>query len=110
MRRHVSGKEPPAATREVQAIAASTGYNGLSSANELSGGPAMAITVEATYENGVLRLAEPLPLKEHEKVQVTVHPRVCSLADAHGIMGWTGDAETLERIALEPEFLAEESL
>jgi predicted DNA-binding antitoxin AbrB/MazE fold protein len=32
----------------------------------------MAIVVEATYENGVLRPAEPLPLAEHEKVRVTV--------------------------------------
>ncbi len=35
---------------------------------------AMAITVEAVYENGVLKLAEPLPLEEHEKVSVTVEP------------------------------------
>ncbi len=34
----------------------------------------MAITVEAVYENGVLKLAEPLPLEEHEKVSVTVEP------------------------------------
>jgi predicted DNA-binding antitoxin AbrB/MazE fold protein len=32
----------------------------------------MAFTVEAVYENGVLKPAEPLPLKEHEKVSVTV--------------------------------------
>ena len=34
----------------------------------------MAFTVEAVYENGVLKPAEPLPLKEHEKVTVTVEP------------------------------------
>jgi len=34
----------------------------------------MAITVEAVYENGVLKLNEALPLKEHEKVRVTVEP------------------------------------
>jgi predicted DNA-binding antitoxin AbrB/MazE fold protein len=32
----------------------------------------MSDVVEATYENGVLRLDRPLPLKEHEKVRVTV--------------------------------------
>jgi predicted DNA-binding antitoxin AbrB/MazE fold protein len=32
----------------------------------------MAITVEAVYENGVLKPREPLPFKEHEKVNVTV--------------------------------------
>ena len=35
---------------------------------------AMAITAQAVYENGVLKPAEPLPLKEHERVSVTVEP------------------------------------
>jgi predicted DNA-binding antitoxin AbrB/MazE fold protein len=34
----------------------------------------MAHTVEAIYENGVLKPAEPLPLREHERVRVTVEP------------------------------------
>lgn len=33
----------------------------------------MFITVEATYESGVLKLRQPLPLDEHETVRVTVH-------------------------------------
>jgi predicted DNA-binding antitoxin AbrB/MazE fold protein len=69
-----------------------------------SGAAAVTLTVEAVYENGVLKSAQPLPLKEHEKVQITVHPRVSNLADSYGIMGWTGDAETLRRIAEDPEF------
>jgi predicted DNA-binding antitoxin AbrB/MazE fold protein len=32
----------------------------------------MTLTVEAIYENGVLKPAEPLPLQEHEKVRVTI--------------------------------------
>jgi predicted DNA-binding antitoxin AbrB/MazE fold protein len=32
----------------------------------------MTFTVEATYENGVLRPAQPLPLREHEKVELVV--------------------------------------
>ena len=32
----------------------------------------MTITVEATYENGTLKLVQPLPLRENEKVRVTV--------------------------------------
>ena len=32
----------------------------------------MTFTVEAVYENGVLKPAQPLPLKEHEKVRITV--------------------------------------
>lgn len=35
----------------------------------------MTITVDATYENGVLRPAQPLPLSEHEKVRVTVQAK-----------------------------------
>ena len=32
----------------------------------------MSYVVEATYENGVLKLDQPLPLKDREKVRVTV--------------------------------------
>lgn len=32
----------------------------------------MSHVVEATYENGVLRLAQPLPLQDQERVRVTV--------------------------------------
>ena len=32
----------------------------------------MTLTVEAMYENGVLKPARPLPLKEHEREQVTI--------------------------------------
>jgi len=32
----------------------------------------MSLTVEATYENGVLKPSQPLPLKDHEKVVVTI--------------------------------------
>ncbi|HZY87005.1 MAG TPA: antitoxin family protein [Gemmataceae bacterium] len=70
----------------------------------------MNLTVEATYENGTLKLDQPLPLNEHEKVRVTVHTESSSpLLRAAGIMGWTGSAEELERIALDPEFLPEEA-
>jgi len=32
----------------------------------------MSHVVEATYEDGVLKLGQPLPLKDREKVRVTV--------------------------------------
>jgi predicted DNA-binding antitoxin AbrB/MazE fold protein len=69
----------------------------------------MTITVDAVYENGVLKLAEPLPLAEHVKVQVTVHTTVSRVRATSGLIGWTGDAATIERIALDPEFSIEES-
>ena len=33
----------------------------------------MAITVQAVYEHGVLKPAEPLPLLEHEQVEIVIH-------------------------------------
>jgi predicted DNA-binding antitoxin AbrB/MazE fold protein len=64
----------------------------------------MTITVEATYENGTLKLVDPLPLKENEKVRVTVELEPSLLLRAYGIMGWKGDAATIERVALDQEF------
>jgi predicted DNA-binding antitoxin AbrB/MazE fold protein len=63
----------------------------------------MTITIEATYENGVLRLAEPLPLKESEQVRVTVQTQPAEILQSYGIMGWKGDSETVEHFALDPE-------
>ena len=68
----------------------------------------MAIVVEATYENGVLKPAEPLALGEHEKVQITIHEEVNPVRASAGLLGWKGDPETVERIALDPEFGIEE--
>jgi predicted DNA-binding antitoxin AbrB/MazE fold protein len=68
----------------------------------------MTITVEAIYENGVLKPNQPLPLKDLDRVQVTIHSPAPDVVQAYGIMGWKGDAETLRRIALDAEFLPEE--
>jgi predicted DNA-binding antitoxin AbrB/MazE fold protein len=64
----------------------------------------MAITIEAVYENGVLKPAQPLPLPEHEKVLVTIQPAVSLARQTAGMVPWTGDVETLERIVRDPEF------
>jgi predicted DNA-binding antitoxin AbrB/MazE fold protein len=74
---------------------------------------AMELSIEATYENGVLKPAEPLPLAEHEKVRVTISQeaewRVSRVRATYGLMGGKLDAEVIERIALDPEFGIEES-
>ena len=63
----------------------------------------MTITVEATYENGVLRPAQPLPLKEQEQVRVTID-RPSRLADqTYGMIGWSGDAGAFDRLLQESE-------
>jgi predicted DNA-binding antitoxin AbrB/MazE fold protein len=63
----------------------------------------MTITVEAVYENGMLKLEQPLPLKELEKVRVTVQQGPSLAEQTAGMIGWKGDAETFERILAEAE-------
>jgi predicted DNA-binding antitoxin AbrB/MazE fold protein len=64
---------------------------------------AMAITVDAVYENGVLKPAEPLPLREHEKVRITVKPAVSHVRRSAGLIGWTGSQQDADFVALSPE-------
>jgi predicted DNA-binding antitoxin AbrB/MazE fold protein len=64
----------------------------------------MTLTIEAVYENGVLKPKEPLPLSEHEKVRVTIQPAISLARQTAGMVPWTGDVETLERIVRDPEF------
>lgn len=63
----------------------------------------MSITVEAVYENGVLKPAQPLPLAEHERVQITIDSQASWAQRTAGMLNWTGDHETLERILEEAE-------
>lgn len=64
----------------------------------------MSLEVEATYENGVLRLDEPLPLKEQERVIVTVKSTKSRVDESYGMIGWTGDLDVLRKIAEDDEF------
>lgn len=67
------------------------------------------IEVEATYEDGVLKLDDPLPLKEHERVTVRVEPRTSRIDENYGLIGWTGGIEVLRKVAEEDEFSVAES-
>lgn len=75
----------------------------------------MSITVEATYENGVLKPTTPIPLKEREKVRLTIvsdstiQARVDWVRRTSGIVPWTGDEQTLRRFASDPELDLQES-
>jgi predicted DNA-binding antitoxin AbrB/MazE fold protein len=64
----------------------------------------MSITIDATYEDGVLKPAQPLPLKEHEQVKVTIEPKISIARQTAGMIPWTGDMETLDRLINDPEF------
>ena len=63
----------------------------------------MSITVEATYENGVLKPDQPLPFPEKQKVRLTIDPAPSVVEATAGLLGWKGDHETLERILAEAE-------
>ena len=64
----------------------------------------MALTVEASYEGGVLRPKEPLPQKEHEQVRLTIEPAVTWAERTAGMLQWTGDPAILRQIAEDDEF------
>src|SRR6516162_5951444 len=55
------------------------------------GAAAMTLSVEAVYEDGVLKPAQPLPFPEHEKVRVTILPAVDWVQQTYGLCGWKGD-------------------
>ena len=63
----------------------------------------MALTVEATCENGVLKPLQPLPLQEHETVRVTIESRSNWVQETAGILRWTDSHEELRRFAEDPE-------
>lgn len=80
----------------------------------------MNFSIDATYENGVLKPSTPLPLQEHAKVRVTVQDlaedrkttpeeAVAAIRRTAGILGRTGDPEILRRIAEDDEFSILES-
>jgi predicted DNA-binding antitoxin AbrB/MazE fold protein len=65
----------------------------------------MAITVEAVYENGVLKPTQPLPLQEHEKVRIhveTVPEAVRRVRQSAGLIRCT-DPALIEWAARDPE-------
>jgi predicted DNA-binding antitoxin AbrB/MazE fold protein len=62
----------------------------------------MPITVEAVYENGVLKPTQPLPFKEHERVSITVQTNT-DVQTSHktgprgyGLIQWTGSLDDLD--------------
>ena len=64
----------------------------------------MAITVEAVYENGVLKPKDPLPLRENETVRVSIESSITWAERTAGMIPWTGDPDLLRRIAEDDEF------
>jgi predicted DNA-binding antitoxin AbrB/MazE fold protein len=69
----------------------------------------MSLTIEAIYENGVLKPVQPLPLKEQERVQLTVHAASQWVSETAGMIKWNGEHETLRRLAEDVEYDPQES-
>jgi predicted DNA-binding antitoxin AbrB/MazE fold protein len=70
----------------------------------------MAITVEAVYENGVLKPTQPLPLQENERALVSIRTAadiegaLDAVQRSYGLLHWTGDSDTVRRVAEDDEF------
>jgi predicted DNA-binding antitoxin AbrB/MazE fold protein len=64
----------------------------------------MTLTVEAIYENGVLKPAQPLPLRERARVQIRIATPSLDILQAQGILGWKGTSEELAPFALDLEY------
>jgi predicted DNA-binding antitoxin AbrB/MazE fold protein len=69
----------------------------------------MTLTVQATYENGVLKPDAPLPLREHEKVRLTIEPEPTWAERTAGLLKWSGDPEVLRRLIEDDELSILES-
>ncbi len=64
----------------------------------------MTLKSEAVYENGVLRPMAPLPLREHQKVDLVIQADPSWTEQTAGILRWNGDPADLRRIAEDDEF------
>ena len=58
----------------------------------------MSLEFQATYENGILKPDQPLPLSEHERVTVILQPQVSRVRQSAGMVPWNGDARALEHL------------
>ena len=51
----------------------------------------------------VLKPAQPLPLREHQRVIITVREEAPQARISYGLIPWRGDPEVLRGIAEDPE-------
>ena len=59
----------------------------------------MSLVVEATYENGVLKPSQELPLQEGQKVNLIIQPVGSAAKRFCGSLKWKGSQEDLEYLA-----------
>lgn len=58
----------------------------------------MNLETEATYENGILKLDQELPLANGQRVKLTVHKPGGRAKASAGIFLWQGDRKDLEHL------------
>jgi predicted DNA-binding antitoxin AbrB/MazE fold protein len=63
----------------------------------------MTLEVEATYENGILKLDRELPLPNGQRLKLTVQTPGGRAKGSYGMFPWTGDREELRRFLNDPE-------
>jgi predicted DNA-binding antitoxin AbrB/MazE fold protein len=69
----------------------------------------MSFTIEAIYENGVLKPVRALPLQENQKVEITVKAVPSRVRRMAGLLGWTGSQEDAGFVATSPELDPQEA-
>ncbi len=68
----------------------------------------MPRSIEAVYQDGVLKPLSPLKLKEHERVRITIEEEESVVRATSGMFSDLDD-NAIDEIALSPEFLPEEA-
>lgn len=61
------------------------------------------LEIEAVYEHGTLKLPRELPLKEGQKVTITIHPTGAVASGLYGLIPWKGDLEEFDRWLNDPD-------
>ncbi len=63
----------------------------------------MSLEFEATYQNGILKPSQALPLQEGQKVNVIIEPMTSAAKRFSGSLPWTRDPEELRRYLNDPD-------
>ena len=63
----------------------------------------MSLEVEATYENGVLKPSQELPLQEGAKVTILIKPVGSAVKRFVGSVPWPGNREEFDHWLADPD-------
>jgi predicted DNA-binding antitoxin AbrB/MazE fold protein len=58
------------------------------------------VDIEAIYEGGALKLSRELPLREGQKVTITIHSTDAPVQRRRGLIHWKGSQEDLDYLIL----------